>query len=285
MADYSTLATLDLAYGENTASKWLTVAITNLNIFCGSKNMNDDQVADLAILLANEYRDMKFSVFQLFFYRFKCGDFGKFYGKVDPMVITCALKEFKESLWLKEMHYRDEEYKDRHAEEERIKKERMERWENCQKELCSRCPDEEGKKVFAALEIYSFFEPDYLLTLKTDREGYELIEGKYIQLFSTVIRRHYPNVKIQYSLWPSSVQQPEENNEHKVTLRKKADAVQTTVESARRIINNELGLDKDTLENMRYSFKLRYKCWPEDYVARYEKKDEVSAFQHSENQK
>ena len=29
------------------------------------------------------------SQMMLFFYRFKRGDFGKFYGMVDPMVVTC----------------------------------------------------------------------------------------------------------------------------------------------------------------------------------------------------
>ena len=30
----------------------------------------------------------------LFFHRFKSGRYGKFYGKVDPLVITCSLREF-----------------------------------------------------------------------------------------------------------------------------------------------------------------------------------------------
>lgn len=30
----------------------------------------------------------------LFFYRFKSGRYGHFYGSVDPLVITCSLQEF-----------------------------------------------------------------------------------------------------------------------------------------------------------------------------------------------
>lgn len=30
----------------------------------------------------------------MFFFNFKMGKYGKFYGAVDPMVITCALREF-----------------------------------------------------------------------------------------------------------------------------------------------------------------------------------------------
>ena len=232
--------------------------------------MDDGQTESLAYLLAQEYRDMKYSVMQLFFFRFKCGDFGKFYGKVDPMVITCALRDFMNKCDTKRQKFLNEEYEERRAEEERIRKAIRERWENCQKELCSRCPDEEGKNSFASLEPDSYLEKEHILTLQTNREDYELIEGKYIQLFSTVLHCHYPNVKIQYRLRPSPVQQSAENNENQPSLGKKVADVQATIESAKRIINNELGLDTDTLENMRYSFKLRYKCWPEEYLKRHE---------------
>ena len=32
----------------------------------------------------------------LFFFRFKTGRYGRFYGTVDPMIIMCALREFIE---------------------------------------------------------------------------------------------------------------------------------------------------------------------------------------------
>lgn len=271
MGDYSTLAMLDMAFGEKASSSWLVSLLTNLNLFSGSKNMDDGQTESLAYLLAQEYRDMKYSVMQLFFFRFKCGDFGKFYGKVDPMVITCALKDFVNKCDMKRQKFLNEEYEERRVEEERIRKANRMRWEKCQNELCTCCPDDYGKKAFAALEIYSYTETktERLLTLNTDREDYEMIEGKYIQFFSAVIRRYYPNVKIQYRLRPSPVQQSAENNENQPSLGKKVADVQATIESAKRIINNELGLDTDTLENMRYSFKLRYKCWPEEYLKKH----------------
>lgn len=285
MGDYSTLDMLNMAFGKSSSSEWLTAHLAELNTFSGSKNMDNDQTKSLSKILAQEYKEVKFSVLMLFFYKFKCGYFGKFYGKVDPMVITCALKDFMHECEMKRQKFLHEEYEERRAEEERIIKAIQDRWANCQNELCSSCSDVEGKKVFGDLELYSFSESDHLLTLLTAREDYELIEGKYIQLFSFVIRRHYPNVRIQYRLRPTPIQQSDESNEHKVSLRKKSDNVQSSVESAKRIISNMLGFDKDTLENMRYSFKLRYKCWPEEYVARYEKKNEVSDNQNIENQK
>ena len=270
MEDYSSISILDLAYASGCTASWVGFALAELNTFSGTKNIDDKQTKSLARLIAREYKDMKISIFQLFFFRFKCGDFGKFYGKVDPMAITCALKDFMNDCRMKRQKFLNEEYEERRAEEEKIRKAIRERWENCQKELCSKCPNEEGKNAFASLELDCYLEMEHLLTLKTDREDYELIEGKYIQLFSTVLRCHYPNVKIQYSLRPSHVQKSIKEEQPVLSLKKNADTFQTTIESAKRIISNELGLDTDTLENMRYSFKLRYKCWPEEYLKRHE---------------
>ena len=130
MGDYSTLATLDMALGANTASRWLVTLIGNLNMFIGAKNMDDNQTEWLARLLAQEYRDVKYSVIQLFFYRFKCGYFGKFYGKVDPMVITCALKDFLVECENKRQQYLNVEYERRRAEEDALRKIIREKWES-----------------------------------------------------------------------------------------------------------------------------------------------------------
>jgi hypothetical protein len=54
------------------------------------------QIKELALMIANEYWWMKVSELMLFFYRFKAGMYGKFYGAVDPMVITSSLIQFVE---------------------------------------------------------------------------------------------------------------------------------------------------------------------------------------------
>lgn len=264
MGDYSTLAMLDLAFGENTASSWLVTLLANLNKFAGSKNMDDPQTKSLAILLAFEYRDMKYSMVQLFFYRFKCGDFGKFYGKVDPMVITCAFKDFAEECEQKRRQYMDEEYKARHAEEQHRWEVLRQRWSSCCDELVRRCDDATGKRLFTSLELYGYDESQNMMTLQVNQEGYEQIEGKYLPLFSAVLRRHFPTVKVQYSLYPASPMAHDAVSQSAV--KQKADDIQAICYSARRIVDNELGVDKDTLEGMRYAFKLRYKSFPEDFL-------------------
>lgn len=265
MGDYSTLAMLDLAFGENTASSWLVTLLANLNKFAGSKNMDDPQTKSLAILLAFEYRDMKYSMVQLFFYRFKCGDFGKFYGKVDPMVITCAFKDFAEECKQKRRQYMDEEYEARHTEEQHRWEVLSQRWSSCRDELVRRCADASGKQLFGSLELYAYDGSQDLMTLQVSHEGYEQIENKFLSLFSEVVRRHFPTVKVQYSIYPVRPA-AQEGGDQKKAVTKHADYVRDVCHSARRIIDNELGVDKDVLESMRYAFKLRYKYFPEDYL-------------------
>ena len=160
MNDYSTLALLDKAYGSGAASSWLVPAIANLNIFTGSKNMNDDQTEKLATLIAQEYKDMKYSVMQLFFYRFKCGHFGKFYGKVDPMVIICALKDFAEECEQKREEYQTEEYLNKVDDEDTFRKDVYRYWYNLCQELFSHV-NPEDKDTLTSIDVAEKYTYNY----------------------------------------------------------------------------------------------------------------------------
>lgn len=90
-----TLATLKAAYGPNTPTMWLLPQILDLVLYCNSKGtLSDRQAHFLAEAIANDYYYLKVSEFLLFFYRFKLGNYGNFYGVVDPMLITIALEKF-----------------------------------------------------------------------------------------------------------------------------------------------------------------------------------------------
>lgn len=90
-----TLATLKAAYGPNTPTMWLLPQILDLVIYCNSKGtLNNRQAQFLADAIANDYYYLKVSEFLLFFYRFKLGNYGNFYGVVDPMLVTVALEKF-----------------------------------------------------------------------------------------------------------------------------------------------------------------------------------------------
>lgn len=94
MGDYPTLTDICQAYGKTFAEQWLYPQITDLSVFTGAKNLGKDQVRSLASVIAAEYRYLKVTELLLFFHRFKAGHYGRFYGSVDPMVITCALRDF-----------------------------------------------------------------------------------------------------------------------------------------------------------------------------------------------
>lgn len=84
------------AYGGGTARSWLFVQISDLMEFSGCKGkLSVKKIEELANIILNEYGYLKLTEMMDFFRKFKAGNYGKFYGTVDPMVITCALVEFK----------------------------------------------------------------------------------------------------------------------------------------------------------------------------------------------
>lgn len=98
MGDHPTLADINIAYNDgqckNAAAKWLSVHIGDLSKFTGAKNIDANQQRELARIIASAYGYLKVTELLLFFYFFKTGRYGRFYGSVDPMVITCALRDF-----------------------------------------------------------------------------------------------------------------------------------------------------------------------------------------------
>lgn len=115
MGDYPTINDIDNAYGKDFAVDWLMPQIASIATHTGAKNLTLDQEYELARIIATEYRYFKITELLLFFYRFKAGHYGRFYGSVDPMVITCALRDFLRergeliSLYEQEKRKRDEE--------------------------------------------------------------------------------------------------------------------------------------------------------------------------------
>ena len=200
MTGYSTLDMLDMALGSNSAAKWLAILINDINKFAGSKSMDEGQAESLAYLLAQEYKDVKFSVIQLFFYRFKCGYFGRFYGSVDPMAIACALREFIADCERKRHQYESEEYNRRKAEEAARRQETYKRWYECLSELCSSSPDEDGKILFKAVGFHSYVEDRNALIVKLSRDDYDKIQGRYLDFFKTVINKYYPSAELFCSI-------------------------------------------------------------------------------------
>lgn len=92
--DFPTLSQIK-CLGESTPQMWLVPQLVNLSEFCGARDkLTTAQLEDLAYIIAQKYYFLKISELMLFFFQFKSGQYGRFYGTVDPLIITEALKEF-----------------------------------------------------------------------------------------------------------------------------------------------------------------------------------------------
>lgn len=118
--DYPTLGQLK-GYGNNAPMLWLIPQLQNLSEYCGVKEkLTQTQLAELSFIISNEYYYFKISELMLFVYRFKAAKYGTFYGMVDPLVITKALKEFARER-TEAYERRDKEIRERKMEEDRQK--------------------------------------------------------------------------------------------------------------------------------------------------------------------
>lgn len=119
--DVPTLGLLRSAYGENAPIVWLVPEILNVSEFCGCKDkFTKEQMRDTAGLITSAYPWLKVSELLLFFGWLKLGKYGKFYGCLDPMVITTALQDFlnDRAIYLSKIEQQERERK---AEEDRKK--------------------------------------------------------------------------------------------------------------------------------------------------------------------
>ena len=107
--DFPSLSQLK-ALSPNTPSLWLIPQLVDLSEYCGVRDkLTDSQLEDLAYIIAQKYYFLKISELMLFFFQFKSGQYGRFYGTVDPLIITTALREFcKERAVAIEQHDQEE---------------------------------------------------------------------------------------------------------------------------------------------------------------------------------
>lgn len=95
MGNFPTLAELKKEYNSKMPVAWLIPQLQNLSWYCGVKDkLNGKQLEECAYVIASQYSYLKVSELMLFFSRFKAGRYGKFYGNVDPLVITTSLRDF-----------------------------------------------------------------------------------------------------------------------------------------------------------------------------------------------
>lgn len=92
---YPSLTELKATYGRNAPAAWLIPQIKDLSEFCGVRDkITNEQLLGCANVIAAEFAYLKISELMLFFHLMKSGRYGQFYGAVDPMKITTALRSF-----------------------------------------------------------------------------------------------------------------------------------------------------------------------------------------------
>lgn len=90
------LALLGETYPDEQVNTWIIAQLMDLYKFAGVKEKPTfQQVLELSVMIRVEYYYLKASELLLFFFKLKAGEYGTFYGVVDPMVIMSALIEFK----------------------------------------------------------------------------------------------------------------------------------------------------------------------------------------------
>lgn len=96
--DTPTIFEVRRAYSSATVDSWLDIQLADLVRFCGVKGKEEfSQIIDPVIqVVSDNFGYLKLSELMLFFQQFKAGRYGRFYGTVDPMVITEALQQFLE---------------------------------------------------------------------------------------------------------------------------------------------------------------------------------------------
>lgn len=113
-----TMRLVSLAFGAKVAESWVEIQINDLSEFAGCKGkIPPEHITETARHIINDYGNYRITELMYFFYKFKGGAYGKFYGTVDPIVILGALRQFNKErnyeLTIVEQERRDQE-RDKH---------------------------------------------------------------------------------------------------------------------------------------------------------------------------
>lgn len=125
--EHPILSIVNRQHGVNVTAAWIVQQLFDLSEFCGCKEkLSRRMLEQTAKMIAGEFYYLKVTEVMLFMYRMKLGDYGKFYGSVDPIVILSSLRQFVK--WRNE-HIDRYEAEDRQRQREKWKKDAISRVE------------------------------------------------------------------------------------------------------------------------------------------------------------
>lgn len=123
------LKVITAAYGLRASVVWLSIQLNDLAEFAGCREkLRQSQMDELAAIIATGYGHMKLTELMLFFLKIKRGEYGKFYGAIDPMMILGALQQFEEyrcTALRNKLRQQEQQQKERQAAEAEAEHERL----------------------------------------------------------------------------------------------------------------------------------------------------------------
>ena len=96
MGDAPTIRQLVYTYQVEHLQVWIMAHLEDLNDYAGVKNkLSTAQMKALASIIIQKSEYLKASEILLFFFKIKAGDFGGFFGTIDPQKVGEYLNDFK----------------------------------------------------------------------------------------------------------------------------------------------------------------------------------------------
>jgi hypothetical protein len=93
--DHPSIVTVSQAYGFEIAKSWIVIQLSNLSDKAAAREkLSIPQMEDMARIIIRRYAYLKLTELMQFFQNFKAGDYGEFYGAVDPIKIMASLKRY-----------------------------------------------------------------------------------------------------------------------------------------------------------------------------------------------
>jgi hypothetical protein len=116
--DTPTISTCVRVYGEGTVNTVIILHLQQLNNYCGTQNKLDaSQMEQFCTVVRSRFGYLKPEELVVFFTRFMAGEYGRFYGSMDPLFLAEALGRFDE--WRKELRGKSLRERERREKAER----------------------------------------------------------------------------------------------------------------------------------------------------------------------
>lgn len=120
MGEAPKIRELKEVYSIELLEVWIMAQIENLNDYVGVKSkMEIYQMRDLAAIILNKCDYLNASEVLIFFYKLKAGEFGSFYGVIDPQKVGEFLNNFFE--WRREEFFRVKNENEQAVRQEKLR--------------------------------------------------------------------------------------------------------------------------------------------------------------------